>query len=92
MCHRAAAGKVTVPVFLAFGEVDVATALHTEVAAYANSDDVRLLILRGAAHCHNAAATRQILWDRLADWIAETVARGTPPAGGATPLDRQQRG
>jgi len=73
--HRAAAGKVTVPVFLAFGEVDVAAAPHTEVAAYPSSDDVRLVVLRGSAHCHNAATTRQVLWDRLADWIAETTAR-----------------
>lgn len=72
--HRAAAGKVTVPVFLAFGEVDVATAPHTEVEAYTGSDDVRLVVLRGSAHCHNAATTRQLLWDRLAGWIADAVA------------------
>jgi hypothetical protein len=79
--HRQAAGKVTVPVFLAFGEVDVATAPHTEAAAYTSSDDVRLLVLRGSAHCHNTATTRQILWDRLADWIAETGDRQVPTRG-----------
>jgi pimeloyl-ACP methyl ester carboxylesterase len=78
--HRQAAGKVTVPVFLAFGEVDVAAAPHTEMAAYTSSDDVRLLVLRGSAHCHNTATTRQILWDRLADWIAETSGRPCSPA------------
>jgi hypothetical protein len=94
--HRQAAGKVTVPVFLAFGEVDVATAPHTEVAAYTSSDDVRLLVLRGSAHCHNTATTRQILWDRLADWIAETSGRQVPTresiSGGTLEPDATRHG
>lgn len=77
-----AAGKITAPVLLAFGEVDVSPSPHTEVAAYSASDDVRLVVLEGSAHCHNAATTRQVLWDRLAGWIAEIAARGE--SGGST--------
>jgi pimeloyl-ACP methyl ester carboxylesterase len=86
--YREAAGKITVPVFLAFGEVDVSPSPHTEVAAYSASGDVRLVVLQGSAHCHNAATTRQLLWDRLASWIAEIATRGRSGMPPASPLDR----
>jgi pimeloyl-ACP methyl ester carboxylesterase len=86
--YRAAGGKITVPVFLAFGEVDVSPSPHTEVAAYSASGDVRLVVLQGSAHCHNAATTRQLLWDRLASWIAEIAARGRSGMPPASPFDR----
>jgi hypothetical protein len=31
---------------------------------------VTLLVLTGSAHCHNFAATRAALWDRLGTWAA----------------------
>ena len=49
---------------------------HTEVAAYSGSDDVRLVVLSGSAHCHNTATTRQVLWETLAGWVADIRARG----------------
>jgi pimeloyl-ACP methyl ester carboxylesterase len=82
-----AAGKITVPVFLAFGEVDVSPSPHSEVAAYSASGDVRLVVLQGSAHCHNAATTRHVLWDRLAGWIAEIAAGGGSDMPHASPAD-----
>jgi len=29
---------------------------------------VTLVVLPGSAHCHNFAGTREVLWDRLANW------------------------
>jgi pimeloyl-ACP methyl ester carboxylesterase len=86
--YREAAGKISAPVLLAFGEVDVSPSPHTEVAAYSASGDVRLVVLQGSAHCHNAATTRQLLWDRLAGWIADIAARGGSGGPPAVPPDR----
>lgn len=83
-----AAGKITAPVLLTFGEVDVSPSPHTEVAAYSASGDVRLVVLEGSAHCHNAATTRHVLWDRLAGWIAEIAARGESGRSPASPPGR----
>jgi pimeloyl-ACP methyl ester carboxylesterase len=66
-----AAALVEVPVFLAYGEVDVSPAPHAEPAAFARSNDVTLYVLAGSGHCHNMAGTRHVLWDRLARWCAE---------------------
>jgi pimeloyl-ACP methyl ester carboxylesterase len=85
--YREAAGKITAPVLLAFGEVDVSPAPHTEVAAYSASGDVRLLVLAGSAHCHNAATTRHVLWDRLAGWMAQIAAPGGSGSAAAGPPD-----
>lgn len=63
------AARVDVPVFLAFGEVDVSPAPRTEAAFYTASDDVEVHVLRGSAHCHNMAGTRRRLWDRLLRWV-----------------------
>jgi pimeloyl-ACP methyl ester carboxylesterase len=87
--YREAAGKITAPVLLAFGEVDVSPSPYTEVAAYSASGDVRLLVLAGSAHCHNAATTRQVLWDQLAGWIADIAASGEYGRSTDRPPDRQ---
>jgi pimeloyl-ACP methyl ester carboxylesterase len=62
------APRVECPVFLGFGEHDIPERPHDEVAFYIGSRDVTLYVLEDAAHCHNFAATRTRLWDRLARW------------------------
>lgn len=62
------AAAVDVPVLLAYGELDISLAPHREPSAFTASDDVSLYLLRGSAHCHNHAATRAALWDRLLAW------------------------
>jgi len=69
----AAAEAVRVPVFVAYGEVDVSPDPHTDAACYRSSSDVTLYLLAGSAHCHNMARTRQRLWDRLLDWCASAI-------------------
>jgi hypothetical protein len=64
------AGRLTCPVVVAFGDRDVPERPHDDVAFYRASQDVTLLVLSGSAHCHNFAATRTALWDRLGAWAA----------------------
>jgi pimeloyl-ACP methyl ester carboxylesterase len=69
--HSAAyAGRLTCPVLVAFGDRDVPERPHDDVAFYRASQDVTLLVLSGSAHCHNFAAARIVLWDRLGTWAA----------------------
>ncbi|UGQ11999.1 alpha/beta fold hydrolase [Yinghuangia sp. ASG 101] len=65
---RDAAAAVDVPVFLCYGDVDVSPDPHREPAFFPNSRDVTLYLLRDAAHCHNMAGTRHLLWHRLLHW------------------------
>ena len=62
------AATVSCPVFVGFGEHDVPEHPHDDVGYYSASDDVTLVVLPGSAHCHNFAGTREVLWDRLANW------------------------
>jgi acetyl esterase/lipase len=64
------AGKIAAPVFFALGEHDISPAPHEETGYFKASDDVSLLILKGSAHSHNLAGSRQILWDRILAWSA----------------------
>jgi pimeloyl-ACP methyl ester carboxylesterase len=64
------AGRLTCPVLIAFGDRDVPDRPHDDVAFYRASQDVTLVVLAGSAHCHNFAATRIVLWDRLGTWAA----------------------
>jgi alpha-beta hydrolase superfamily lysophospholipase len=59
---------VSAPVFLAFGDTDVSDDPRAEVALYGSSDTT-LLLLPASAHCHNMAGSRQMLWNRLAQWL-----------------------
>jgi alpha-beta hydrolase superfamily lysophospholipase len=63
------APKVECPLLLAFGDHDIPEHPHDEVAFYTGSRDVTLYVLEDAAHCHNFAATRTRLWDRIGAWI-----------------------
>jgi pimeloyl-ACP methyl ester carboxylesterase len=73
-----AAAAVTVPVLLAYGEVDVSSDPHAEPAFFIASPDVTLYLLPGSGHCHNLAGTRHRLWDRLLWWCETAV---TPTLG-----------
>ena len=73
-----AATEIEVPVFLGYGEVDVSTDPHAEPAFFSRSPDITLYLLAGSGHCHNMAATRRVLWERLLDWC-DAVA--TPVLG-----------
>jgi pimeloyl-ACP methyl ester carboxylesterase len=74
----AEAGAVDVPLFLAVGERDVIEDLNTEPDAFRSSDDITLFRLRRAAHMHNFAPTRMVLWRRLEAWITALEASGLP--------------
>jgi pimeloyl-ACP methyl ester carboxylesterase len=71
----AAAEKISVPVYLAFGSLDVSSNPHGEVAAYTQAQDVSLFILPDSPHCHNLAPNRQQLWHHLADWYERLSAQ-----------------
>jgi pimeloyl-ACP methyl ester carboxylesterase len=73
------AAAIDVPVFVGVGERDVCPDPHAEPAAYRFARDVTLYVQPRAAHMHNFAGTRSLLWDRLAFWSlgigAEKYAR-----------------
>jgi len=59
------AGGVTCPLFLGYGDHDIPERPHDEVAYYTGSRDVALFVVEDAAHCHNFASSRAVLWDRI---------------------------
>lgn len=65
------AAEVDVPVFLAYGELDVSPDPGAEAAFYRRSPRVTSLVLPCSAHCHNMASSRHLLWDRLLSWAAD---------------------
>jgi alpha-beta hydrolase superfamily lysophospholipase len=67
VAHEAAA--IAAPVFLGIAERDVCPDPHREPSAYRSARDITLFIQPRAAHMHNFAGTRQMLWDRVAKWI-----------------------
>src|SRR5919106_1999718 len=73
------AAEVDCRVFLGFGDHDIPPLPHADVAYYPRSNDVTLYVLRNSAHCHNFAATRAELWERIGVWAAEQA--GGPDAG-----------
>jgi alpha-beta hydrolase superfamily lysophospholipase len=62
------AAAVTCPVFIAFGERDLAHDPWAEPAAFSSSSDLTLVVMPGMAHMHNFARTREKLWRRLHAW------------------------
>ncbi|MVZ99908.1 alpha/beta fold hydrolase [Actinomadura sp. LD22] len=64
----AEAAQVEVPVLVAFSERDTSPAPRAELPLYERCRDLTFFGLTGSAHCHNAATTRHLLWDRLLDW------------------------
>jgi pimeloyl-ACP methyl ester carboxylesterase len=67
------AAQVECPVFVAFGDHDVPPVPHDDVGYYTASRDVTLYVLPDAAHCHNFAATRMQLWDRIDAWATSVT-------------------
>jgi pimeloyl-ACP methyl ester carboxylesterase len=65
------AARVECPVLLAFGDHDIPAEPRDDVAFYRASNDITLLVLPDAAHCHNFASTREILWERLLGWAGD---------------------
>jgi len=76
------AGRITVPVFLAFGSADLLPDPYREPEFYRSSGDVTLYLLPEAGHCHNSASTRHLLWRRLGDWGAALAAYSAANATG----------
>jgi len=62
------AARIEVPVFVGVGERDVCPDPHAEPAAYRSARDVTLYVQPRAAHMHNFAGTRELLWERLVLW------------------------
>ena len=68
------AEAIDVPLFLGFGAVlDTSPEPRMEPANYPVSPDITLYLLADAAHCHNFASTRTVLWNRIASWIASVI-------------------
>ncbi len=66
------AGRVECPVFLCFGDHDIPEEPRDDVSFYRASNDITLLILEKAAHCHNFSSNRTVLWDRLGVWATQS--------------------
>jgi pimeloyl-ACP methyl ester carboxylesterase len=62
------AAQIDVPVFLAYGDVDVTADAHAERSAFVSSPDVTLFVMPDTGHCHNTAPARETLWHRLLTW------------------------
>jgi alpha-beta hydrolase superfamily lysophospholipase len=61
--------RITTPVFLAFGEIDVSADPRAEPTGYPNAPDITTVVVPEMAHMHNFAATRERLWERFARWL-----------------------
>jgi hypothetical protein len=59
---------VDVPVFLGVGTGDITGDPFRIPPSFPVCRDVTLFVLDGSGHNHNAAPTRELLWDRLAAW------------------------
>jgi hypothetical protein len=60
--------SLDVPLFLGFGEIDLAADFRREPASYVQATDITVHQLPKSRHCSNFASTRHQLWDRLDSW------------------------
>jgi pimeloyl-ACP methyl ester carboxylesterase len=60
--------SLDIPLFLGFGEIDLAADFRREPASYLHATDITVLQLPKSGHCSNFASTRHQLWDRLDSW------------------------
>lgn len=84
-CERAA---VTVPIFLGFGDHDLLDDYLGNLGQYRSLTDVALFVLPGSGHCHNQAAGRHRLWDRIVAWIDALLP--DPGAVGRAVIERPE--
>jgi len=63
------AARLSTPLFFGLGERDISPDPHDEPGMFALCNDLTFLIVAGAAHSLNLAATRHKLWDRLLAWL-----------------------
>jgi len=63
------ADRITSPVFLGFGDADVASDPRREPTGYPASRHITVATFPDMAHMHNFADTREQLWQALADWL-----------------------
>lgn len=63
------APRVSVPIFLGFGSVELVADPRTEVPNYPSCNDITLQILKRSAHCHNFSTDRHLMWDRIDRWL-----------------------
>lgn len=70
----ARAGEVTSPVLLAAGERDVTHPLEEEAAMFTATTEVDTFLVPQAAHMHNFAETRELLWKRLDTFVHHSSA------------------
>ncbi|MDE2463348.1 MAG: alpha/beta fold hydrolase [Alphaproteobacteria bacterium] len=66
--HTASAA-ISAPIFLGNGNVDTSPDHWAEAAYFKSSRDITMMVLEGAAHCHNFASSRRKLWERMDRWI-----------------------
>ena len=62
------AAEVRVPVLVGLGERDVIPNPLAEPAAYQRTRDITVFVVRHLGHTHNLGTSRQVLWNRVADW------------------------
>lgn len=67
------AAAVDVPVLAAVGERDVVADLWREPGAYLSTQSMDLYQCPRMGHMHNFAGTRELLWQRLHNWIQWVV-------------------
>jgi pimeloyl-ACP methyl ester carboxylesterase len=70
---------ITAPLFLALGDHDLLTDLAECVSRYPRVGDATLFRLAGSGHCHNIAATRVVLWERIIMWLRSVPPERTSP-------------
>jgi hypothetical protein len=63
------AARISSPVFLAFGDVDVSADPRREPTGYPNSRHITVATFPDMAHMHNFADTREQLWQALDAWL-----------------------
>ena len=68
--------QVTVPVFLAVGDRDIAGPARQIPADYCASPDISLLVLPSTGHAHFLFDSRRQLFRRVADWCEAVLREG----------------
>lgn len=62
--------KIDVPVLLGLGDQDIAGLPQAIPASFTGSNDISLVVLRDTGHCHFIFPSRDLLFERVAQWAA----------------------